>query len=106
MKHRMYMTAVLLALCGTVQAEVMEYVCTGGQPLKIDFAADYSTATPLNNLGNAGITGMKAVAQKAESGVSFKFAPANALPMTIVGPSRSKLNVTYGRRTFDCETKK
>jgi hypothetical protein len=106
MKHRIYLISALLTLSGVAQAEIVEYVCIGGQPLRIEFAADGSTATPLNHLGNAAIAGMKAVAQKVEGGVSYKFAPAAALPMTIVGPSRSKLNVTYGRRTFDCEAKK
>lgn len=98
----------LLATCaGPAQAEIVEYMC-GGLKLQIEFSADYKVATPLNDLSNAAIQGKMAVAQTEDSTtVSYKYLPADqSFPMTILGPSRSKVNITYGRRSFDCEAVK
>lgn len=87
---------------GAVNAEVISYRCNGGVDLQIEFSADGKTATPLNNVSNAAIMGARATAQPAESGVSY-LAMIGSLPMTMVGPSKLKLHVVYGRRQFDCE---
>jgi hypothetical protein len=97
------LAAVLGGLSMSVQAETISYNCTGNQTLRIEYSADGKTAAGLNDLSAITLVGRTAVTRQGEAGVSFisedpKWGP----PITIVGPSKSRVTVTHGRRSFEC----